>query len=112
MDSNGNGLLSPREVEEAAMVRRRKNDSKNLSVFLVLHFHNDQRFAQSHYGEALSQLVLANIMATADFDGDGHVSPEEFVRICLQNEALFEDGAYMCVTDFGCRWIIRHQVPV
>ena len=37
MDSNGNGLLSPREVQEAAMVRRRKNDSKNLSVFLFLH---------------------------------------------------------------------------
>lgn len=42
--------------------------------------------------------MLANIMATADFDGDGHVSPEEFVRICLQNEALFEDGpCVLCV---------------
>lgn len=47
MDSNGNGLLSPREVEEAAMVRRRKNDSKNLSVFLFLHVRQRSTISRS-----------------------------------------------------------------
>lgn len=82
------------------MVRCHINNSNGLSVSPLYTYTcpstiNDH--TQAHYGKALSQLVLANIMATADFDGDGHVSPEEFVRICLQNEALFEDGPCLCV---------------
>lgn len=47
---------------------------------------------QACYGEALSRLVVANLMATADFDGDGVISVKEFIRICLSQEAAFQDG--------------------
>ena len=47
---------------------------------------------QECYGEALSQLVLANLMATADYDGDGVVSVSEFVRICMSHEEAFRYG--------------------
>jgi len=47
---------------------------------------------QEYFGEALSQLVLGNLMATADYDGDGVVSVSEFVRICLSHEEAFLDG--------------------
>lgn len=77
---------------------KKKRLEKSVCVPLLTRPSTVHDLTQSHYGEALSQLVLANIMATADFDGDGHVSPEEFVRICLQNEALFEDGpCVLCV---------------
>jgi hypothetical protein len=48
MDSNGNGFLSALEVEEAAT---------------------------EHFGEAVSQLVIANLMATADYDGANSQAP-------------------------------------
>lgn len=36
--------------------------------------------------------MIANLMACADYDGDGFVSVSEFVRICLSHEAAFSDG--------------------
>ncbi|EKU22334.1 hypothetical protein NGA_0442310 [Nannochloropsis gaditana CCMP526] len=65
MDTDGDGVLSQKEVAAAT---------------------------QACYGEALSRLVVANLMATADFDGDGVISVKEFIRICLSQEAAFQDG--------------------
>jgi hypothetical protein len=40
------------------------------------------------------ELISLSFTTTNGKTGDGQVSVEEFARICMASEALFEEGAY------------------